>query len=168
VEAEKMDLYPEIFSLPRAIEEVSAGSRPIIQKKDIDLNVNVAPELDRVTLDQPKFKQVLYNLVSNAVKFTDAGRKVEIRAAIHDHQHFELIVKDTGIGISPEDLPRLFKEFAQLEPGATHRYQGTGLGLALTRKIVELQKGKVTVDGEVGKGTCFTVVLPLVTGRANV
>jgi signal transduction histidine kinase len=115
-----------------------------------------------VTLDQQKFKQVLYNLLSNAAKFTDNGGKVEIHVAMYDAYRLKLSVRDTGIGIKTEDLPRLFKEFEQLGTGVARRYEGTGLGLVLTRKIVELHGGTIGVEGEIGKGSNFTVVLPLV------
>jgi PAS domain S-box-containing protein len=162
VEAGKMELNPENFSLGKAIEEVCAATKPIVQKKGIRLEANVAPELGYVTLDQQKFKQVLYNLLSNAVKFTDDGSKVEIGVAMYDGYRFKLSVQDTGIGIKAEDLSRLFKEFEQLGSGAARRYEGTGLGLALTRRIVELHGGTIGVESEVGKGSTFTVVLPLV------
>jgi signal transduction histidine kinase len=123
--------------------------------------VRVAPELGDVTLDQQKFKQILYNLLSNAIKFTDGGGKVTIDVAILDARRFKLVVQDTGIGMKTEDLRRLFKEFEQLDPGATRRYEGTGLGLALTQKILELQGGTIDVESEVGKGSRFTVLLPL-------
>ena len=108
--------------------------------------MNVAPEIGDVTLDQQKFKQVLYNLLSNAIKFSHDGGKVEIRVAMHDAHRFKLVVVDNGIGINEEDLQRLFKEFEQLESGASRRHEGTGLGLALTRKIVELQGGRISVE----------------------
>jgi PAS domain S-box-containing protein len=168
VEANKMDLYPERFSLGTAIEEVCAVSKPIVQKKGICLGVNLAPELGHVTLDQQKFKQVLYNLLSNALKFTDHGGKVEIRAAMHDANRFKLVVQDTGIGIKTEDIARLFKEFEQVESGVSRRHEGTGLGLALTRRIVELQGGTIGVESEIGKGSTFTVVLPLVLAETTV
>jgi signal transduction histidine kinase len=163
VEAGKMELSLERFALREAIEEVCAVAKPIAQKKSIQIEVDVAPDLSDVTLDQQKLKQILYNLLSNAVKFTDDGGKVEIRAAMHDAHCFKMVVKDTGIGIKPEDLQRLFKDFEQLESGGSRRYEGTGLGLALTRKIVELLGGTIGVESEVGKGTSFTIELPLVT-----
>jgi signal transduction histidine kinase len=139
-----------------------------VQKKGICLGVNLAPELGHVTLDQQKFKQVLYNLLSNALKFTDHGGKVEIRAAMHDANRFKLVVQDTGIGIKTEDIARLFKEFEQVESGVSRRHEGTGLGLALTRRIVELQGGTIGVESEIGKGSTFTVVLPLVLAETTV
>ncbi len=162
VEAGKMELNPEPFALVQAIEEVCAVAKPLAQKKAIQITLDVAPQLGKVTLDQQKFKQVLYNLISNAIKFTDEGGKVHIHAEPAGTDRFTLTVQDTGIGIKPEDIQRLFHEFEQLESGASRRYEGTGLGLALTRKIVELQGGVISVQSEVGTGSTFSVVLPLV------
>jgi signal transduction histidine kinase len=167
VETGKMELNPEKFALGKAIEEVCAVSNPSLQKKGIHLEVYVAPSLGYVTLDQQKFKQVLYNLLSNAVKFTEDGGKVELHVAMHDATCFQLSVQDNGIGIKKEDFRRLFKEFEQMESGAARRYEGTGLGLALTRKIVESQGGEIGVESEVGKGTCFRVILPLTMAEGS-
>jgi PAS domain S-box-containing protein len=161
VEAGKMTFDSEVFSVEKAIGEVCAVTKPIAQKKGIRIEVKVAPELGCVTLDQHRFKQVVYNLLSNAVKFTDRGGKVKIRGAMRDSGRFELVVQDTGIGIKTDNLCRLFKEFEQLEAGTTHRFEGTGLGLALTRKIVEMQGGEIGVESVFGKGSSFTIVLPL-------
>jgi len=167
VEAGKMELNPEIFSLSKAIEEVRAVAKPMAQKKHIDVTVEIAAELDCVTLDQQKFKQVLYNLLSNGIKFTDDGGSVKIQTTLREARHFQLAVTDSGIGISSTDIDRLFREFEQLESGASRRYEGTGLGLALTRKLVQLQGGTITVESEVGRGSTFAVVLPLVTEAAT-
>jgi protein-histidine pros-kinase len=98
--------------------------------------------------------------VSNAVKFTGEDGAIEVKARRLDPDRFEVAVTDNGIGIRPADMPRLFKEFEQLETGAARRFEGTGLGLALTRKIVELQGGSISVQSQPGKGSTFTVVLP--------
>ncbi|MBV8376107.1 MAG: CHASE3 domain-containing protein [Verrucomicrobia bacterium] len=163
VGAGKIELNPERFVLREAIAEVCNVAGAIAQKKRIQIEIAVAPDLAQVTLDQQKLKQVLYNLLSNAIKFTDEGGKVQIRAAMHEAHRVRLEVKDTGIGINPEDVERLFQDFEQLDSGPTRRYQGTGLGLVLTRKIVEFQGGAIHVESEVGKGSSFTVELPLVT-----
>ncbi|HXA15806.1 MAG TPA: ATP-binding protein [Thermoanaerobaculia bacterium] len=104
---------------------------------------------------------LLYNLLSNGIKFTDDGGSVEISVDALDANRFRLAVKDSGIGIRQEDIKRLFREFEQLESGASRRYEGTGLGLALTRKIVELQGGVIDVESEPGKGRTFMVELPI-------
>ena len=167
VEAGKMELNPETFRIKTAIDEVCAIAGAIAQKKGIEVHTEVAAELDRVTLDQQKFKQVLYNLISNGIKFTNDGGRVDIAASVSDTNHFKLSVKDSGIGIKPEHLGRLFFEFEQLESGASRRYEGTGLGLALTQKIVERQDGVINVQSEVGKGSTFSVILPLATTQEN-
>ena len=163
VEAGKRELHPEIFSVHKAIEEVTAVVKGIAQKKHIVVGVEVAAGLGMVTLDQHKFKQVLYNLLSNAVKFTDDGGKVSIEARCLDAQHLEVRVCDNGIGIKAEDLPRLFRDFEQLDAGTARRFEGTGLGLALTRKIIEFQGGRIDVESTPGHGSVFTVLLPINT-----
>ncbi len=160
VEAGKMELNPETFRVAKAVEEALAVARAIAQKKRIELHVEVAPELAEVTLDPQKFKQVIYNLLSNAVKFTNDGGRVDIRLRPVSGERFQLQVTDTGIGIRAEDFPKLFREFTQLDSGATRRYGGTGLGLSLTKKILDLQQGTITVASEPGVGSTFTVELP--------
>jgi PAS domain S-box-containing protein len=161
IEAGKMELNPETFSVAAAIAGACSLMYPMAAKKGIHIKVSIAPELDTVTLDPSKFTQVLYNLLSNAVKFTDDGGEVQVVAGRREWDSFQLQVRDTGIGIRSEDFDRLFREFVQLESGATRHFEGTGLGLALTKKIVEVQNGTIDVASQVGKGSTFTVVLPL-------
>jgi PAS domain S-box-containing protein len=168
VGANRMELRLERFSLHKAIEEVNAVAKPDAEKKKIHLAVDVAPELGDVIIDRQKFKEILYNLLSNAIKFTHDGGKVEIRAAPLGAHRFKVAVKDTGIGIKPEDFQRIFMAFEQLESGPSRPYEGSGLGLTSARKIVELQGGTIDVESEVGKGSCFTFVLPLVTPEVKV
>jgi PAS domain S-box-containing protein len=160
VEAGKMELTPETFSIRKAIDDVYAALELMAQRKQLHINIQLDPAFDEVTLDRNRFKQVLYNLLSNAVKFTDERGSVEVVTNQTDEIHFRLVVADTGIGIKPENLKRLFKEFEQIDP-SQRRGQGTGLGLALTRRIVQLQSGSIDVESEFGKGTKFTIVLPL-------
>jgi signal transduction histidine kinase len=167
VEAGKMTFEPETFSIEKAIAEVCAVTKPIAQKKGIRIEVKVAPRLDFVTLDQRRFKQVVYNLLSNAVKFSNRGGKVKIDVTRRDSHCFELVVQDNGIGIKADSFCRLFKEFEQLEAGATHRFEGTGLGLALTRKILEMQGGEIGVESVLAKGSSFTIVLPFIMGGSK-
>jgi PAS domain S-box-containing protein len=162
VEAGRMEVCPETFALGKAIDEVCDVAKGIAQKKRIALRTEVAADLDSVTVDLQKFKQIIYNLLSNAVKFTDDGGRVDVTASRLDAHRFQLSVRDTGIGIKPEDLRRLFKEFEQLETGADRLYEGTGLGLALTKKLIELHGGFIKVESDFGKGSTFSVVLPLV------
>jgi signal transduction histidine kinase len=163
VQSGKMELHPSKFIVGKVIEEVCANTESIAHKKSIRIKVKIAPEISEVTLDKQKFKQVLYNLLSNAMKFSEDGGSVEIVAEAQGADRFRLLVKDSGIGIKSEDLQRLFKEFEQIDSGRSRRHEGTGLGLALTQKIVEFQGGKISAESEFGNGSCFTVVLPLVT-----
>lgn len=162
IQAGKLELNPEAFRPQDGIQEVCAGVRPIAQNKRITVGVEIAAGLDAVTLDLHRFKQVLYNLVSNALKFTDEGGSVRIRGESLAPDRFRLSVCDSGIGIRPEDIGRLFAEFEQLESGASRRFGGTGLGLALARKIVEMQGGAIGVESKFGVGSTFFVILPVV------
>jgi protein-histidine pros-kinase len=161
VEAGKMELFPEAFSLSKAVDEVCSVISPLAKKKNVGMRSEIASKVGSITLDQQKFKQVLYNLVSNAVKFTNDGGHVDIIAAPHESKRLRLQVRDTGIGIRQEDIGKLFIEFQQLDSGSARRYEGTGLGLALTKKLVEFQHGSITVESELGKGSTFTVILPV-------
>ena len=161
VEAGKMELCPETFSIGTVIDEVCSMLQTMTQKKRISITSNVHPAVAEVTLDPQKFRQVLYNLLSNAVKFTNDGGQVEIVAAPRDHTHLCLGVRDTGIGIRREDVGKLFVEFQQLDSGMARRHQGTGLGLALIKKIIEFQHGTISVESHLGEGSTFTVLLPV-------
>jgi signal transduction histidine kinase len=165
VEAGRMELVPEAFLLPNAIDEVCAVIAPVATRQNVQLRTKFSPHVSGVHLDQQKFKQVLYNLVSNAVKFTSAGGSVTVATAPHGEDGFKIRVTDTGIGIKTEDFDRLFVEFQQLDSTTSRQYGGTGLGLALTKKIVELKGGTIDVQSQIGKGSTFTVTLPRRTTR---
>jgi len=160
VQAGKLELSPEVFEIRSGIEEVCAVVHPIAEQKNIDVRVEIAPGLDAITLDLQRFRQILYNLLSNALKFTDDGGVVTIKADRLADGNIRLSVRDSGIGIAADDIPRLFTEFEQLETGIARRFGGTGLGLALTKSIVTLQGGSIDVESKVGIGSTFTVSLP--------
>ncbi len=162
VEAGKIELIPAEFPLGKAMEEVCAVVKGIAQKKNLHVALHVPIDLDCVTLDQQKFKQICYNLLSNAVKFTEAGGSVQIRARALTAGRFEVQVADTGLGIRPEDIKRLFREFEQLDSGAARRFEGTGLGLALTRKLVEAHGGTISAQSTYGEGSTFTFTMPVI------
>jgi PAS domain S-box-containing protein len=159
VEAGKMELFTETFSVKNAIDEVCSVISSIARKKNISLVIDIADDVKDITADKQKFKQVLYNLLSNAVKFTDEDGKVEIITEA-DSSRLSIHVKDNGIGISTEGINQLFMPFIQLDSSVSRKHDGTGLGLALTKKLIELQKGKISVESEPSKGSIFTVVLP--------
>jgi signal transduction histidine kinase len=161
VEAGRMVLVPENFSLAQMIEGVRTVGETLAaqQGKCLHLEATVDPSLECVTADPGRVRQILYNLVSNAVKFTPDGGLV----TIHAHEENGLItirVRDTGIGIAPEDQSRIFDAFQQIDSSASREYPGTGLGLALVKKLVEVQGGEVWVDSALGKGSTFIFTLP--------
>jgi PAS domain S-box-containing protein len=161
VEAGRMELHPQEFAMSRAVEEVCSVLSSMATRKRIAVRREIA--IESVTLDRQKFVQVLYNLLSNALKFTDEEGVVTISVDESRAGELRLRVIDSGIGIRPEDFDKLFVEFQQLDSGSARRYEGTGLGLALTRKIIEFQRGTIHVVSTVGTGTTFTVLLPLAT-----
>jgi PAS domain S-box-containing protein len=159
VEAGQMDLQLQPVALGTIIEDVRSTAEPLARSKEVELNTNLVPEITLIA-DMAKVRQMLLNLVSNAIKFTPRGGRIDIRMRRVD-VWAEIAVRDTGIGIEKEDLGRLFKEFQQLDDGSGQRQEGTGLGLALTRRFAELHGGQVTVESAVGSGSTFTLRLPL-------
>jgi CheY-like chemotaxis protein len=143
------------------IAEVCAVLRGAAAGKQIRIESTVEPDAQRATLDPARFKQILYNYLSNALKFTPEEGKVSVTARTEGPDWLCLTVEDTGVGIAQEDLGRLFVDFQQLEAGATKRHGGTGLGLALTKRLVEAQGGSVGVKSTPGKGSEFFALLPL-------
>jgi PAS domain S-box-containing protein len=160
VEAGKLDFRPEPVDLARLVGEVVSITRAAAAAKRLAVAVEITPAIADVVLDPNRFKQVAYNYVSNALKFTPDGGRVVIRVTPEGSAMFRLEVEDTGPGIAAADVGRLFTEFQQLEAGASKRHQGTGLGLALTRKLVEAQGGTVGVRSTPGKGSVFHALLP--------
>ena len=134
--------------------------QPIAAKRNITIDLQTADNADAVTLDLRKLKQVLYNLLSNAIKFSHDEGVVKLAIRLDAQEQLQIEVKDSGIGIKRDDLHRIFREFEQVESGASRRFPGTGLGLALTKRIIELQNGSVLVESEFGKGSTFTITMP--------
>jgi PAS domain S-box-containing protein len=162
VESGKMELHPESFATELAIDEVCSVLFPLVKNKNITIRREVASDARIVTLDRRKFMQVLYNLLSNGVKFNDDGGEIRILVDLDGPQNLRLRICDTGIGIDPDDFPKLFLEFQQLDSGSARRFGGTGLGLALTKKIIEFQGGRIDVESKLGVGSTFTVILRVV------
>ncbi|MBI3563529.1 MAG: PAS domain S-box protein [Gammaproteobacteria bacterium] len=162
VESGKMEFHPEPVELTKIIGEVRDVLRTLMSRKHINVGIEVDPGLASIVADPAKLKQVLYNYLSNALKFTPEGGKVVVRAQAESTEHYRIEIQDSGIGIKAEDMHRLFIEFQQLDTSMAKKYQGTGLGLALTKRIVEAQGGQVGVSSKVGKGSVFYAVLPRV------
>ena len=159
VEAGRMELEVATFDLPLAIDNARTFVRERATKHGINLDVTVDERLGDFVGDERKIKQILLNLLSNAVKFTPEGGRIGIKARQADGS-VEISVSDTGIGISPEDQAKIFEEFRQVGGDYAHKREGTGLGLTLAKKFVELHGGKIWVESEVGKGSTFSFTLP--------
>ncbi|HEY7320829.1 MAG TPA: GAF domain-containing protein, partial [Candidatus Binatia bacterium] len=159
VEAGRMELELATFDLPLAIDNARTFVRERATKHGINLDVTVDERLGDFVGDERKIKQVLLNLLSNAVKFTPEGGRIGIHARQADGG-VEISVTDTGIGIAPEDQARIFEEFRQVGGDYAHKKEGTGLGLTLAKKFIELHGGRIWVESEVGKGSTFTFTLP--------
>lgn len=160
VESGRFEFHPEKVDIGRTVGEVLNLMRTSAASKQLRVESEIDPGVGIVTIDPGRFKQVLYNYLSNAIKFTPPDGRVVVRAAADGSDGFRVEVEDTGIGIAAEDLGRLFIEFQQLEPGAAKRHQGTGLGLALTKRLVEAQGGTVGVRSVPGKGSVFFATFP--------
>ncbi len=160
IEAGKFDLTYEEFSLGETINEVLKAISEFSSKKGISVHTQFHPGIPPIIADKEKFKQIMFNLLSNAVKFTSENGRVTINAEPVE-QYVQIGVSDTGIGIKSEDIDKLFKLFLQLDGTYSRRYEGTGLGLILTKHLVELQGGKIWVESEYGKGSTFTFTLPI-------
>jgi GAF domain-containing protein len=159
VEAGRMELETASFDLPLAIENARTFVRERATKHGITLDVTVDERLGDYVGDERKIKQILLNLLSNAVKFTPEGGRIRIDARQSDGA-VEISVSDTGIGIAPDDLPKIFEEFRQVGSDYAHKSEGTGLGLTLAKKFVELHGGRIWVESAPGKGSTFTFTLP--------
>ena len=160
VEAGRLEFHPEETTVEQIVGESIAMLRPLAAQKELTVRPEIDPAVERVFVDRGRLKQVLYNYLSNAIKFTPERGRVSVRVAPEGDQHFRVDVIDTGIGIAEADLGRLFIEFNQLEAGAAKKHQGTGLGLALTKRLVEAQGGRVAVASTPGRGSTFTAILP--------
>ena len=162
IEAGEIEIVPKVFDVREAITKAVQKVGLSAEKKGLDLTVFVAPEVKRITSDRRRYEQILVNLVNNAVKFTEKGHvRVECRLS---KDRLVTSVRDTGIGINPGDMDRLFEDFCQLHTGLTRPQEGTGLGLSICRKLVTLLDGDIRVESKPGEGSTFTFTLPGTTG----
>jgi len=160
IEAGRMELESQPFDLPAALDNALTLIRERAARHGLRLEVTVDPGLGEVKGEERKVKQVLLNLLSNAVKFTPEGGKISLSASLNDGMA-EISVADTGVGIAPEDQEAIFEEFRQVGSDYARKREGTGLGLALARRLVALHGGKLWVESEPGKGSTFTFTLPV-------
>jgi len=162
VESGKMEFRPESIDLSKLAREVCDILRGLAASERLQMETFVDPGVTTVVVDPARVKQILYNYLSNAIKFTPTGGRVAIRIAPEGPELFRIDVEDTGVGIGADDLSKLFVEFQQLDASASKAYQGTGLGLALTKKLAEAHGGRVEVRSTLGEGSTFSVILPRV------
>jgi PAS domain S-box-containing protein len=162
IEAGRMELFPELFDVASLVREVSGTIRPLAERRGNALALRCGEDVRRMRADLTRVRQVLLNLLSNAAKFTENGRvALEVERVVHGGEpwiHFR--VRDTGIGLSEEQLGKLFKAFSQADASTTRRYGGTGLGLAISRQLCQMMGGEVTVESTPGEGSVFTMMLP--------
>jgi signal transduction histidine kinase len=162
IEADKIDLTIEEFELHELIEQVIEAAVPLLKGKDIQISTSTSNNA-YLSSDRRRVKQVMMNLVSNAVKFTDKG-SIRILPELVADTHIKISVSDTGIGIKEDDLQKLFKPFQQVDMSSTKKYEGTGLGLYLSRKLVYLLGGEISARSTYGEGTTFSFTLPITFG----
>jgi PAS domain S-box-containing protein len=162
IEAGKMELFAEVFDVPALVREVSGTIRPMAERRANVVELRCGPTVRRMRADLTRVRQVLLNLMSNAGKFTENGRvALEVdRIPINGTPWMRFRVVDTGIGMSPEQVAKLFKAFAQADASTTRRYGGTGLGLVISRQLCQMMGGEVTVESQPGRGSVFTMLLP--------
>jgi PAS domain S-box-containing protein len=160
IEAGKMELHVEKLSISSSVSEVKALLTPLASKKNIQIMNTVDEKLATIKADRTKFKQILYNLMDNAIKFTPEGGNVTVDARIAD-AGAEITVMDTGIGISEEESRKVFQPFTQLENSEIRTQTGTGLGLSLVKKFVEMHEGRIWVESKSGEGSKFIFTIPL-------
>ena len=169
IEARKLDLDESDVDVSAIIEVSARLMRARIEQAGLRLEMNVGPELPHLYVDSRKMKQILLNLISNAVKFTPTGGKVTITARLTDEGDFAIIVADTGIGIAPENIEKALSPFTQVDSSLSRKYEGTGLGLPLSKALAELHGGKLEIQSALNAGTAVSVTMPatrVIPGRA--
>ncbi|HWQ54630.1 MAG TPA: response regulator [Bryobacteraceae bacterium] len=167
IEAGKMDLYIESFDVKRMVEEVTSTIQPLVERNRNRLEVLCPPDLPPMQTDLTKVRQSLFNLLSNASKFTEEGRiELAVSAAnVNGREWLTFEVRDTGIGMTPAQVERLFEPFTQASEGNSRKFGGTGLGLAITRRFCRMMGGDITVESRAGEGSTFTIRLPAEAAR---
>lgn len=162
IEAGKMELYVETFDAVALVEDVVATVKPLVTKNANALEVRCPSDVGYIDNDLTKVRQILYNLLSNAGKFTESGViTLEVsRRSVDQREWVRFRVSDTGIGMAPEQASRLFRDFTQVDASTTRKYGGTGLGLAISRRFSEMMGGHITVDSSTGQGSAFTFDIP--------
>jgi signal transduction histidine kinase/CheY-like chemotaxis protein len=163
IENMRMNLFKEWISLAHVVTEAASMIQRAFDLKNVRLNIEIEPDLPLVFVDRTRIRQVLLNLVSNSLRFTDQG-SVTLRLHRHENNTLLVCVEDTGTGIAPEDIPRIFEEFQQVSKESWRRSEGAGLGIPISKRFIELHGGQMWVESEQGKGTRFFFTLPVNVG----
>ncbi len=160
-EAGKLTLDMEEFSISKAIRKCETILGERAARGNVSISLNVADDLPYLIADRVRFIQIMLNIMSNSVKFTMPGGKVHVSVQAHpignNKNHFRVVISDTGIGMSPEDIEKAFQSFGQIDSGLNRKYEGTGLGLPLTKRLVELHQGSILLESKLGVGTTVTL-----------
>ncbi|MBL7685704.1 MAG: HAMP domain-containing histidine kinase, partial [Deltaproteobacteria bacterium] len=182
IESGKMELNLESFDLSETVRELKGSVLPLLKKKGLQFEVDIPNQIPLIEADERKVRQILLNLISNAIKFTSEGGSIVLQIRYSSNSkglwiypkikdveafesgYFKITVEDTGIGIAEKDLDSIFDPFNQVDSSYTRKYQGTGLGLALTKQFIEMHHGVIWVDSEYEKGSRFTFVIPAHAG----
>jgi signal transduction histidine kinase len=160
IEAGRMPLQIATFRVADLVSEVKAELEPIIMRSKLNVTLDLPKDIQPISSDRQKVKQILLNLLSNALKFTHHGGVTIAARRTPRERTLTLTVTDTGIGIAGTDLDKIFEDFRQLDNSPTRAYGGTGLGLSICRRLAQMLDGRITVQSEVGKGSTFTLTLP--------
>ena len=163
IEAGKMELHPESFDISLFIGDINRTCEPLARKNNNELIVNIDKELTDIYADSTRLKQIIFNLISNACKFTNDGKVTlaVIKTEFSGQAAVKFEITDSGIGMNPEQLSMLFQDFQQVDSSATRKYEGTGLGLSISQKLCQLMEGDIFVTSELNKGSIFSVIIPL-------
>jgi signal transduction histidine kinase len=160
-----MELANDILSISDVFNEVAGSVSSLLTKKEIDLVIDIREELPDTWADPLRISQVLINLVSNAIKFTEEG-KVTLHAHVNSDQMMQIAVEDTGIGIPKEKFDLVFEHFRQVDARTNRKFQGTGMGLAIAKQLAELHGGEMWLDSVEGQGTTFFFTVPLAANNS--
>jgi signal transduction histidine kinase len=158
IEAGRMPLQVSTFALKQLVEEVLAEMEPIVARSKLAVSSHIPPDIGPIASDRQKIKQIVLNLLSNALKFTRQG-SITIRAAALDGDRVTIAIADTGIGIDPADHAKIFEDFQQVDSSVARPYGGTGLGLSICRRLATMLGGRLDMESEVGRGSTFTLVI---------
>jgi signal transduction histidine kinase len=165
IESGQLKMDKKDFAVIESIDKAIRLVKPLADKKGLTLSRQVAPDVDHLRGDQRRFEQILINLLSNAVKFSEKGA-IDLECRVVDKQ-LEVRVRDAGIGIKTEDMGKLFNTFQQLDTGLTRSHEGSGLGLSICRKLLDMMGGLISVTSEWGVGSTFAFTLPLDRGQES-